>query len=202
MVGGKQEVGNVVDEGRLVDGGDFYGGIIRRGVDVGRYTDVDNLGGIGRVVRLNEDSRGRALHDGGERSVGSTLGGFVEHKQSVVGGVGDGGGRLVPRRETDARYGDGGKRRGDGDDGDVGEALVGGDCGRCNAGWGRGAWGGGEGSGLGGGYGEPSARVVDFGADNIIHVGVLTVVGKLGILMSLVVDAPFYFVDDFGDSHN
>ena len=55
---------------------------------------------------------------------------------------------------------------------------------------------------MGGGYGEPSACVVDFGADNIIHVGVLTVVGKLGILMSLVVDAPFYFVDDFGDSHN
>ena len=59
-----------------------------------------------------------------------------------------------------------------------------------------------ESDGLGGGYGEPSACVVDFCADNIIHVGVLTVVGKLGILMSLVVDAPFYFVDDFGDSHN
>ena len=96
MVGGEQEVCNVVDEGRLVDGGNIYGGIIRRSVDVGSYTDIDNLGSVGRGVRLNEDSRGRALHDGGERSFDSTLGGFVEHKQSVVGGVGDGGGRLVP----------------------------------------------------------------------------------------------------------
>lgn len=136
LVGGKQEVGNVVDEGRLVDGGDFYGGIIRRGVDVGGNADVDNLGGIGRGVRLNEDSRGRALHDGGERSVGSTLGGFVEHKQSVVGGVGDGGGRLVPRRETDARYGDGGKRLGDGYNGDAGKAIIGGDSKCCNTGGG------------------------------------------------------------------
>ena len=96
LVGGKQEVGNVVDEGRLVDGGDFYGGIIRRGVDVGGNADVDNLGGIGRGVRLNEDSRGRALHDGGERLVGSTLGGFVEHEHGVVGGVENRYGSLVP----------------------------------------------------------------------------------------------------------
>lgn len=136
LVGGKQEVGDVVDEGRLVDCGDFYGGIIRRGVDVGGNADVDNLGGVDGSVRLDEDSRGRALHDGGERSVGSTLCGFVEHKQSVVGGVGDGGGRLVPRRETDARYGDGGKRLRDGYDGDAGKAIVGGDCECCNTGGG------------------------------------------------------------------
>lgn len=134
LVGGKQEVGNVVDEGRLVDGGDFYDGIIRRGVDVGGNADVDNLGGVGRGVRLNEDSRGRALHDGGERSVGSTLGGFIEHKQSVVGGVGDGGGRLVPRRETDARYGDSGKRLGYGYNGDARKAIIGGDSECCNTG--------------------------------------------------------------------
>lgn len=96
MVGGKQEVGNVVDEGRLVDGRDFYGEIIRRGVDVGGDTDIDNLGGVGRGVRLNEDLSRRALHDGGERSVSSTLGCIVEHKHSVVGGVENRNGRLVP----------------------------------------------------------------------------------------------------------
>lgn len=96
MVGGEQEVGNVVDEGRLVDGWNIYGGIIRRSVDVGSYTDIDNLGSVGRGVRLNKDSRRRALHDSGEWSVDSTLGGFVEHKQSVVGGVENRYGSLVP----------------------------------------------------------------------------------------------------------
>lgn len=96
LVGGKQEVGNVVDEGRLVDGWNIYGGIIRRSVDVGRYTDIDNLGSVGRGVRLNEDSRGRALHDSGERSVDSTLCSVVEHKHGVVGGVENRYGSLVP----------------------------------------------------------------------------------------------------------
>ena len=100
LVGGKQEVGNVVDEGRLVDGGDFYDGIIRRGIDVGGNADVGNLGGVDRGVRLNEDSRRRALHDSGERSVGSTLCSVVEHKHGVVGGVENRFGSLVPRRET------------------------------------------------------------------------------------------------------
>ena len=96
LVGGKQEVGDVVDEGRLVDGGNIYGGIIRRSVDVGGDTDVDNLGGVGRGVRLNEDSRRRALHDGGERSVESTLCSVVEHEHGVVGGVENRYGSLVP----------------------------------------------------------------------------------------------------------
>lgn len=96
LVGGKQEVGDVVDEGRLVDGGNIYGGIIRRGVYVGGDTDVDNLGGVGRGVRLNEDLSRRALHDGGERSVSSTLCCIVEHEHGVVGGVENRNGRLVP----------------------------------------------------------------------------------------------------------
>ena len=96
LVGGKQEVGNVVDEGRLVDGWNIYGGIIRRSVYVGGDTDVDNLGGVGRGVRLNEDSRRRALHDGGERSVESTLCSVVEHEHGVVGGVENRYGSLVP----------------------------------------------------------------------------------------------------------
>ena len=202
MVGGKQEVGNVVDEGRLVDGGDFYGGIIRRGIDVGGNADVGNLGGVGRGVRLNEDSRRRALHDSGERSVDSTLGSVVEHKHGVVGGVENRFGSLVPRRETDARYGDVGKDFGNGNDSDTGIVIVRGDCDFHTTGLrGRRVWRG-ECCGLKCGYGEPSACVVDFGADDIIHVGILSIVGKLGILMSLVVDTPFYFVDDFGDSHN
>lgn len=96
MVGGKQEVGDVVDEGRLMDGGNIYGEIIRRSVDVGSYTDIDNLGSVGRGVRLNEDSRRRALHDGGERPIESTLCSVVEHKHGVVGGVENRYGSLVP----------------------------------------------------------------------------------------------------------
>ena len=96
LVGGKQEVGDVVDEGRLVDGRDFYGEIIRRGVNVGGDTDVDNLGGVGRGVRLNKDSRRRALHDSGERPIDSTLCSVVEHEHGVVGGVENRYGSLVP----------------------------------------------------------------------------------------------------------
>ena len=96
MVGGKQEVGNVVDEGRLVDGGNIYGEIIRRGVDVGGNTNVDNLGSVGRGVRLNKDSRRRALHDSGERPIDSTLCSVVEHEHGVVGSVENRYGSLVP----------------------------------------------------------------------------------------------------------
>lgn len=202
MVGGKQEVGNVVDEGRLVYCRDFHLGIAGRCVDVGGNTDVGNLGNVVSCVRLNEDSRRRALHDSGERSVGSTLCSVVEHKHGVVGGVENRYGSLVPRRETDARYGDVGKVFGNGNDSDIGIVIVWGDCDFHTTGLrGRRTWRG-ECCGLKCGYGEPSACVVDFGADDIIHVGILTVVGKLGILTSLVVDTPFYFVDDFGDSHN